>query len=369
MKIVHVIESLPGGGAERVAVELARAQREAGNEVAIASIRRPDAEDPVLERLLAELGIGLFRLGKTPKKMSFKALLSLIKIIKGFDAGIVHTHGPSPDIYGCLAAIMARRPFVRTFHAIGSKYRREVILLERFLSLFSRCDAAVSESVREWVSSALKIDGKKVRTVYNGVKIEEITKRDMEKVSSLRKKYGGEGVVLITSTGRLNGEKGVDVLIRAAKILAAQGLNIRVVIAGEGAERENLSRLIASLGLEGRVFLPGYRADVYDLLAASDIFALPSFREGHSMSLVEAMAAGLPAIAGDLDANREVLGEHGCYFRCGDEQSLAGALQNVIDDAALRENLGSLSKERAALFSFERMMREYSDIYSKACAG
>ena len=105
---------------------------------------------------------------------------------------------------------------------------------------------------------------------------------------------------------RLAPDKGLEYLIEAAAILVRAGCNFRIVIAGDGPVRTRLEELARSLGVADRVAFLGFREDVSDLLAACDLVALPSLREGLSIALLEAMAAGKPIIATSIGSNREV---------------------------------------------------------------
>ncbi len=105
---------------------------------------------------------------------------------------------------------------------------------------------------------------------------------------------------------RLAADKGLEYLIEAAAILPRTGRRIQIVIAGDGPARDRLERLAMNLGVTDRVRFLGFREDVGDLLAACDMVVLPSLREGLSIALLEAMAAGKPIIATSIGSQREV---------------------------------------------------------------
>ena len=154
---------------------------------------------------------------------------------------------------------------------------------------------------------------------------------------------------LIVSAGRLHPKKGFDVLIRAAARLQGEGLEFDLAIAGEGEERPALEALIASLGLERRVRLAGWLDDVPAFLAEGDLFAMPSHQEGWPLVLLEAMAAGLPIVASDIDGVREMLapGGIGVLVPPADEAALAAVVGRLLRQPAEAAALGMAAREVA----------------------
>jgi glycosyltransferase involved in cell wall biosynthesis len=152
---------------------------------------------------------------------------------------------------------------------------------------------------------------------------------------------------LVVSAGRLHLKKGFDLLMRATARLRDTGLHFDVVIAGEGPERPALQALIGGLGLEDRVRLPGWVEDVPSFLAGADLFAMPSHQEGRPLVLLEAMAAGLPIVASDIDGIREVLpnGRLGVLTPADDEAALADAIALLLGDPARAAALGEAAHE------------------------
>jgi glycosyltransferase involved in cell wall biosynthesis len=187
-----------------------------------------------------------------------------------------------------------------------------------------------------------------------------------------------ESALVIGTVGNLYPVKGHRVLLEAAAKVSAP---VHVVIAGRGGEEEGLRRLAASLGIGSRVHLLGFRDDVPDLLAAADIYALPSFSEGQSLALLEAMAAGKPIVATAVGGNAEVLGGEGMgmdaarsrsagpagvLVPAGDADLLARALDGLLTDPNLARELGDAARARARReFSAEVMTSRYQALYDE----
>ena len=148
----------------------------------------------------------------------------------------------------------------------------------------------------------------------------------------------------IVCVANLIAYKGHATLLRAACHLRPHGWSLLLV--GEGPERESIGRVIASANLQERVFMLGRRLDVHDILDAADLVVLPSCSEGMPNAVLEAMAHGIPVVASDVGGVNSLLGSGaGIVVAPGDDQALADALQRLIDDPSLRENMGARGRE------------------------
>lgn len=169
-------------------------------------------------------------------------------------------------------------------------------------------------------------------------------------------------------TGRLHPLKGLDTLIEAWRLVAACRPDARLWIVGDGPERAKLWRQIDEAGLDGRVVLAGAFDSVDDFLAAADLFVLPSLEEGMSLSLLEAMAAGLPVVATDIAGNRAVVDHEaqGLLVPTGQPAALAGAINCLLDDADLGQRLGSAARARVAReFALESMVQTHLALFER----
>jgi glycosyltransferase involved in cell wall biosynthesis len=172
--------------------------------------------------------------------------------------------------------------------------------------------------------------------------------------------------LVIGAVGRLSAEKGFDMLIAAADRLRKSGLDIQVIIVGEGDEKPALQRLVAELKLESRVSLLGYRADVIELYQAMDVFALSSLREGLPNVVLEAMALEVPIVATRIAGVPRVIeeGQNGLLVNAGDVDGLTRSLGRLLEDASLRQKLGNAARKRIETqHSFAVRMQKVRAIY------
>jgi len=161
-------------------------------------------------------------------------------------------------------------------------------------------------------------------------------------------------------------------LFRAAERLAAHKIDVRVVVAGTGPERERLDAVVnASAALAGRVSFVGASENVPEILNALDIFVLPSLMEGMSNTILEAMSCGLPVAATRVGGNLELVqeGRTGVLFAPGDDGQLAAELELLAANEELRRNYGAAGRRRVLEdFSLDKMLAGYRKLYRDLAA-
>jgi glycosyltransferase involved in cell wall biosynthesis len=176
---------------------------------------------------------------------------------------------------------------------------------------------------------------------------------------------------LVVYVGRLHEGKGLKDLVYAWVKIAERRPNARLWIIGEGPFREQLYDSIVDLGLHHQIFLPGAFDDVTDVLAAADLFVLPSYEEGMSLALLEAMAAGVPTIATNIAANRLLITDEqqGLLVPPRDPAALRGAIVRLLDDRACAEQLAQQARERVSHeFTLQRMADQHLAVVQQAIA-
>lgn len=179
---------------------------------------------------------------------------------------------------------------------------------------------------------------------------------------------------LVTFVGRLAPEKGVDWLLRAWPDVVAAAPSVRLLVVGDGPERSALEIQARRLGVGDSVRFAGNRSDVARLHAASDVFVLPSRREGVSNALLEAQASGLAAVVGDdpFGGNRELVkhGENGLLVPVDDAAALAAALLHLVENVPLRFRMGACARERVARTArIDRIVERYVSVCDRLTSG
>jgi glycosyltransferase involved in cell wall biosynthesis len=272
-----------------------------------------------------------------------------------------HLSWPFAAKYALAAAILARVPaVVMTVQLIpDSRTRRTTAVQGRLIAArVGRC-IAVSQDIAKRLTDSLHWRADKIEVIHNAVQTERFGR---PADPTLRASLGGGDSAIVLTVARLDSQKGHDVLLRAV----AETPSVRLVLAGQGPERERLETLVSRLGLSARVLFLGRRTDVAELLAASDVFVLPSLFEGSSLAVLEAMAAMKPVVATAIGGTDELIvdGESGRLVPPADPGALAAALRQVIADRPLRTRLGQNARDRVEQhFSAAGMAKRVAQVY------
>jgi len=174
---------------------------------------------------------------------------------------------------------------------------------------------------------------------------------------------------LAVYTGRLHPDKGLLDLVNAWRPIAERWPAARLWLVGEGPQREDLFRRISDIDLKYRICLPGAFDDTEDVLQAADMFILPSYSEGMSLSLLEAMGAGIPVVASDITGNRALVTheESGLLVPPRDVRGLSLAMTQLLEQPALRMSLGSRARQEVQeKYSLEKMGREHLELIQRS---
>ncbi len=289
---------------------------------------------------------------------------AFVRTLRRQRPAVFHAHlsWPLAARFELAAAVIARVPaVVATFHLFPPSPLSRVAPLEgRLLGAGVGRGVAVSQAIATSLLDVLGWPPQKLEVIRNGINVERWQQqRDPELRQDLA---AGSDDFLFLTTARLDPQKGLDVLLRAARSVDGA----RFLIAGVGAERARLERQADELGIRERILFLGHRADVAALLAASDAFVLPSLFEGTSLSLLEAMAAGKPVVASAIPGTDELVvdGETGLLVPSRDPDALAQALRRIVAEPALRARLGAAARHRvetahSAVSSTQRVVDVY----------
>ena len=228
---------------------------------------------------------------------------------------------------------------------------------------------AVAPEVRSAILATMHgIPARKIAVIPNGVDTRRFRRR-----GEREKTRAGLGLApvarAISVVATFKEQKGHRFLIEAAAALAPDYPEARYLLIGDGELRADLEQRIAAAGLTGQFRLLGLRPDVPDLLAAADLFVLPSLWEGLPMALVEAMAAGLPVVATDVSGTRGVMagGETGLLVPPGDAAALARAIAALLDDPARAGVMGAAARRRVeTCFSARKPAADHLALFSSA---
>jgi sugar transferase (PEP-CTERM/EpsH1 system associated) len=349
--VVHVSFGLDLGGQEKLLVELARhADRRR-----VVPVFACLGHRGVLADEIEAYGGEVVVLGE-PSGLKLGMASRLARLFRRLRPYVVHTHDNRSLVHAVPAARMARVPrVVHTRHGRNAGTTPRQLWLIRHLVRWVDDYVCVSGDAAA-LSVSEGIPATKLRTILNGI--------DMDRFSYSGPCPGGP----IVSVSRLNPEKDVASLVHAAAIAARHDPALRVEVAGDGPCRADVQRTIDELGLGRIVTLLGAIREVPELLSRASLFVLPSRTEGISLTLLEAMARGLPAVATRVGGSPEVVleGESGLLVPAQDPQSLAAALLEIRRDPARGEQMGLAGRRHVErTFNIRRMVADYEALYAR----
>jgi glycosyltransferase involved in cell wall biosynthesis len=273
--------------------------------------------------------------------------------------GIIHAHNQTSLHYAALGKRVSGARVVMTNHGQGLGSSRAPSAQE-----WSATDAIVTVSRAVAEQMDLPKLGCKITTIYNGV---GVSTADRSRTETRQTLGISPDRVVGTLAARIDGLKGHDTLLRALVRLKTAAVPVTFLIAGDGAERTPIELLAHELGVNAdNVRFLGFRNDIPDLLAASDLFTLPSLTEGLPLSVLEAMSHCLPIVATRVGGIPELVthGTDGLLVPANDDAALAEAMADLINNPEKRHAFGEAGRRRAlADFSFEKMTDAYFDLY------
>ena len=311
-----------------------------------------DADD-ALCRLASERGFAVAALGAR-RRYSPSIVWKYIKYIRCHKPDIVHVNHTLPHILVAMASLACPRKivFIATEHSIDSVRRDHGWFrgIDKWIYNRYRKTICISNAVRQRLMAWLQADDpSRYDVVYNGID----THSPRHRQPCERQHYGftADDVVMV-SVGRLTEGKDFATFIKALPLLPE---NYKALIVGDGPLHEQLTRLADSLGVRHRLVMAGFVADVTPLLKMSDIFVSTSLSEGFGLSVVEAMAAGLPVVATRIEVFEELLpADH--LFEKKDAKALAVKIENI-------DGLSPVSEDIVDQFSLDNMAANYHKIY------
>ena len=291
----------------------------------------------------------------------FLGLLELYRVCRRVRPQIVHANSSKGGVLGCLAAALARVPVrIFTVHGWGSSWHPGRLYLwgDRLIRKTATRVICVAEAERERGIQARTCSPEQALVIRNAV--------DVGAFRTSRQDH--EPPVLVT-VGRLQAPKDPLTLVRA--LAGLDGLPFRAIVVGDGSERGRVEAELSARGLSDRVELLGQQRDVAALLSGSDVFVLASRSEASPISILEAMAAGLPVVASAVGGISELVvhGQTGYLVPPGDAGALSQTLARLLADPRLRRRLGDAGRARAeASFDLPSFLQAHRELYARELA-
>lgn len=368
-KIGYLVHSLDPGGTERLALDMAL-WFSSRYRLQICCLDRPGQWASAAR----QQGLPVTCLYRRPG-IDLRLSVRLAAWIRDTGIDLIHAHQYTPWFYAGLARLLC--PGTRLVFQEHGRHYPEVrkpkrILFNRLLlAPLTSGMAAVSEDIRHRLAVYEGLSTERIEVIYNGARPVAPLSRELRQ--ELRRSLGfGSDEVVVASVGRLDPVKNLDLFLDGIAAAAGRVPELKGLIVGDGPEAVRLRDKAGEMGLAGRVVFTGFREDAARLVQAADLLALVSFSEGTSMALLEAMAAGLPAIVTRVGGNPEVVadGRTGWVISSDHLDEFTRALIEAARDGKERAALGQEARRRfSERFEFTAMTRSYDRLYRRILSG
>ncbi|MFH1752816.1 MAG: glycosyltransferase, partial [Candidatus Omnitrophota bacterium] len=314
---------------------------------------------------IIELGIPVFDLHKSGK-IDLSVISKISDIIKSCRIDLVHTHMFTANLWGRLASMLSgRKPVVITEHNMDIWKRFPESVIDKTLLPSTKKILYVSNGVRSFYETKMKMPVSKGVVCHNGLDIERLASNKSRQEA--REALGMDGAsIVVGAVGRLVPQKRFDLFLEALSRASFERKGLVAIIVGDGPERENLVSQRNKLGLSGSVKFLGLINDMGDIYKTMDLLAVSSDREGLSISMLEAMSLGVPIVATDVGGNSECVidGVTGMIVPPNDSHRLGQAIVQMAGDVQKLKEMGDaaerLFQER---FTVDKMVRRHEEIY------
>jgi glycosyltransferase involved in cell wall biosynthesis len=362
IKVVHIVPMLSPGGAERVAVHIVRGlNRKRYEPVVVSFTGRVECD---LDCLLEEAGVEVRYLGKRPG-FDYRMYARLHPVLRECQPDIVHTHLHVLRYALPSLLLLQRASLLHTVHNLAE---REIESTARWIQRYALNHGVLPVAVAEEVALSLRrLYGiQQCRVISNGIPTDCYASPKTPR-SEWRTRQGfGDDDVLFVCVARFAPQKNHVLLLKAFAQGPASDPKAHLVLVGEGVLQEQLEERAKNLGLTRQIHFLGLRTDIPDVLSAMDVFVLSSDWEGNPLSVMEAMASGLPIVSTAAGGVPDLFesGKEGFIVQPGDAQGLSHSMASLLGDQEARRSLGRAAARRAKEnFDVSTMVQAYEELY------
>lgn len=366
-KVLHVTFNMGIGGTEQVIRQLVLGSRGQEVEHEIVCI---DGQVGAIGEQVREDGIPVHRVSRTPG-FDRKLIRALRDLIRARDVSIVHCHQYTPFLYGRLAAVGTDAKVVFTEHGrfYPDRYRYKAALINPLLAILTPAVVAISSATRDALAKYEFMPKSKIQVIYNGI---QPLKADPARINELRSELGIPADSFVYGTvSRLDPVKNQAMMLESFARCLKGVPESYLLMVGDGPERQTLEAKAQSLGIAEKVCFTGFITQPAEHLALMDVFLLSSHTEGTSMTLLEAMSLGIPAVVTAVGGNVEVV-EHevsGVITPDADTAAFALEMVRLQKEDLLRDQISVGAKARfTGRFSAEAMIASYLCLYRQLSA-
>lgn len=279
----------------------------------------------------------------------------LNRVLKNYKPDVINVH--LDTLYSWIWALINRKRIIFTVHSEASRISDYVS--QKLFYCLKKNKLIRVIGVSDFASKSFEnvFGADNVQTIYNPVDIAHFdTERSIE-----------QNEIRFINVARFYPVKNHKLLIEAFDKLHVSGSDARLILVGDGQEFENIKDYVAEKKLNDYVDFLGYQSDVSNLLRDSDVFVISSLSEAFPVSVIEALAVGLPIIATRVGGLPELVQKNGILVESGDSNALYQAMKQLEQDSQMRQEMARYSKEMSKNFSIEKILQQYEQVYDEEC--
>ncbi|GAB4167774.1 MAG: hypothetical protein Kow00108_00390 [Calditrichia bacterium] len=322
MRILHIINSLEFGGAETVVINIANQLHSPKYQQSILSLSN---NNPLSKRIKKQVQFFAIQKQFKNKFHFYSELRSFFKDQK-FDLIMIHGYGVAADLL-IASALLKGTKFILMDHGRVMNLPKSSIIKRKIkILLYKRIQKfiAVSNQIKNEMINEFGLESQKIEVIYNGIPDNFLNNK-------IRSMENRDKTILFV--GRLAEVKNVTTLLKALQLLIEDSVMVKLILVGDGPLRNSLEQTAKDLNLGNNISFLGFKSDVRQYYEIADCFVLPSYYEGISIALLEAMAYGLPVIASNVGGNKEIIkhNRNGYLFEPDDYKTLARYIHDILE--------------------------------------
>lgn len=358
MKVLHLINSLATGGAEKLIVETLPLLREKGIEADVLLLN--GTKYPLYKELEEKHCCKIYSVGTTS---AYNPLLifKIIPYVKKYD--LVHVHLFPVQYFAVVAKWLSfsKIPFVFTEHNTSNRRieNKWFALPEKLIYSGYQKVICITAEVKKVLQKHVQLPDHQLEVIENGINLEAIHHAPLLAPSAIDARLSDQDDVLLQVAG-FRAQKDQPTLIRALQHLPNR---VKLLLVGDGVLRKDCEQLVQDLHLQHRVFFLGLRSDVPSLFKSVDIGILSSKWEGFGIVAIECMASGKPFVASDVPGLSEVVGGAGVLFPQGDDRQLAKEIEKLLNDQPYYEAVAEKGIRRSEKYDIHLMVDRLVQLY------
>lgn len=358
MRVVHIINSLASGGAEKLLLDTIPIYKSKGIEVDLLLLN--GTPSPFMQALKETSCCSIYSLGSKSVYNPVQ-VFKLIRFLKKYD--IAHVHLFPSQYWVVLAKILSfsKIKLIYTEHSTSSRRTRNRLFkyIDPFFYRQYNKVICISEEVYTVVKNHTALSNSKIEIIHNGVVLEKFKNSIANGIQDFFSNADLNIKILIQVASFME-PKDQKTLIKALRYLSDE---VKLLLVGEGKLQKECKALVLTLKLEKRVLFLGLRMDVPQLLKTANVVVLSSKYEGLSLSSIEGMASGRPFVASDVPGLQEIVGGAGVLFKQGDAKDLANKIEKLMTNETYYQEIVNSCLKRVEQYDIQIMVDKHLHLY------